>query len=297
NDRGQAVEIRINKQVTIIGPGYFLGANQNTQASNLTASIQDLNIGEGADGTTITGVDFSSRFSNIVINTERFDGSRGNDGPSNISFIRNAIHIISIVDATNTLISQNFFQTSNSYVGLYANAGGTIIRNNIISSSSSSGIYGWNNVNLSNTVIENNTIRGNISRINGATIQNNIFINGIFDDSDNNTVNNNLFTTTQDAVFPGNSTINDISDNVYSAIISDIFVVPSPSVDNEFRLAEDSPAVGQGVNGVDLGAFGGAAPYRLSGVPSIPAIYELSTTGVGTPSDGMRVQIKARANN
>ncbi|MFP4293824.1 MAG: hypothetical protein ACLFQ0_19500, partial [Cyclobacteriaceae bacterium] len=41
NDRGQAVEIRINKQVTIIGPGYLLGANQNTQASNLTASIQD----------------------------------------------------------------------------------------------------------------------------------------------------------------------------------------------------------------------------------------------------------------
>ena len=300
NDRGSAVEIRINKMVTVIGPGFFLGNNENTQVSNQTASIVDLNIGEGADGTVITGMDLSSSSSEVYINTERFDGSRSTDGPSNISLIRNSMDELYVVDATNTLISQNFFN-SNGFnrrsIHLYEDASGTVIRNNIVFQNNSASIYGWNNENLSNTVIENNTLGGGISRINGATIQNNIFINGGFSDSDDNNVKNNLFTTTEDAVITENSTGNSLSNNIFSAVQANIFVVPDPSIDNDYRLASDSPAIGQGVNGEDLGAFGGVTPYRLSGLPSIPAIYDLTTSGVGTPSEGMSVQIKVKANN
>jgi hypothetical protein len=298
NTSNRAVEIRLNKQLTIIGPGFLLGENENTQVSKETAKVYQMNIGEGADGATITGLDFNeSTNSSIVINAERFDGSNGTSGPQNVTVKRNKIYVVYIVDGDNTLLTQNFLNSRTYPVYLYREASNTIISNNIIFTTSTISIYGRDNVALTNTIISNNVLSHRLYTINGATVQNNIFITGGLYDSDNNNLKNNLFTTTEDAVVQENSTGNSLVDNIFSAVQANIFVVPDPSTDNEYRLASDSPAVGQGVNGEDLGAFGGITPYRLSGQPSIPAIYDLSTTGVGTPSDGMQVQIKVKANN
>lgn len=298
NANGSPVEIRINKQVTIIGPGYFLGQNTNTQVSKQIASIYRINIGEGANGTVLTGLNLGNVNSTITINRERFDGSQGTNGPSNLRIYRNNIEHIYIVYGENTLVSQNYFNTSGSPIWLYEDATGTVITNNIIlASSNSATIYCPDDAALVNTVISNNTINNGLNRINNTTIQNNIFISGtISNNCDNNTLRNNLFTTTQDAVI-GSTTGNTLTDNIYSAVQANLFVVPTPTFDNEYRLADNSPAVAEGVNGEDLGAFGGATPYKAAGIPSIPAIYDLSTSGVGTTAEGMQVQIKAKTNN
>jgi len=298
NNNNRAVEIRLNKTLTIIGPGYLLGENENTQANKQTAKVYQMNIGEGADNSVITGLDFNeSTNSSITINTERFDGTRGNDGPSNLTIKRNKIYVLYLVDGTNTLITQNYFNSRTYPIYLYEDSNNSVISNNILITTSTISIYGRNNVALTNTVISNNVLSHRLYWINGATVQNNIFITGGFYECDDNSIKNNLFTTTEDAVITENSAGNTLTDNIFSAVQANIFVDPDPEVDNEYRLATDSPAIGAGVSGEDLGAFGGITPYRLSGQPSIPAIYDLTTSGVGTSADGMQVQIKAKANN
>ena len=64
--------------------------------------------------------------------------------------------------------------------------------------------------------------------------------------------------------------------------MSDVYIGwPTPgsySSDGRFKLKDDAPAIGFGIlagSSVDCGAFGGPAPYILSGMPPVPSIYEL----------------------
>ena len=67
--------------------------------------------------------------------------------------------------------------------------------------------------------------------------------------------------------------------------------------DARYQLHPNSPAKGVGENGTDAGAFGGDEPYILSGIPSIPTIYQL-TVPSNVPQGGtLNVQIKAKINN
>lgn len=73
------------------------------------------------------------------------------------------------------------------------------------------------------------------------------------------------------------------------------------STDGMYTLKPGSPAIGAGINGAvatDCGIFGGSTPYRLSGIPSVPTIYAL-TSPQGTIPAGNTVQINlsTRSNN
>lgn len=298
NSNGYATDITINRTLTLIGPGYFLGDNSSTQASKHTAKIYRLTIGEGADNCTIQGFDLNANNNAILyINKKDVNGKEGSIVPKNVTIKRNLINRLEIRYANNTLISQNYFSINTYPIYVYQGAANTIIRNNIISSGNRHvSIYG-DNSELINLTIENNTFTNGFYRINNATIQNNIFISGILNDCDNNTLNNNLFTSTEEAVSSDNSTANTFNNNIFEAVQANIFVEPSPTLDDHFRLATDSPAIGMGVGGEDLGAYGGPTPYKLSGLPAIPAIYDLNTVGVGTQTEGMTVEIKAKSHN
>ncbi len=69
------------------------------------------------------------------------------------------------------------------------------------------------------------------------------------------------------------------------------------STDGQYQLKQGSPAIGAGYDGEDCGAFGGATPYILSGLPAIPAIYFFISPAVGSSATGLSVQIKAKAHN
>jgi hypothetical protein len=66
---------------------------------------------------------------------------------------------------------------------------------------------------------------------------------------------------------------------------------------NQSSLIPISTAVsnGAGENGVNIGIFGGATPYKMSGIPAIPSIYLLNAPGA--TSGSLPVTIGIRSND
>ena len=76
---GQA-KISISKELTLIGPGYFLGENDSTQATPLAAIVEPLSFKAGSSGSSVMGITAdnlyvaSDRVQNIVIKRNRITG-------------------------------------------------------------------------------------------------------------------------------------------------------------------------------------------------------------------------------
>ena len=111
-----------------------------------------------------------------------------------------------------------------------------------------------------------------------------------FDDYPN--VKNNIFKATH-----GEEGVNG---NMFGVDMTTVFIDdtnPAYSDDGQYILKSDSPAKGAGVGGTDCGMFGGSSPYKLSGIPGIPNIYELNVPENGYTNDGINVEIKVKSNN
>lgn len=67
------------------------------------------------------------------------------------------------------------------------------------------------------------------------------------------------------------------------------------STDGKCQLRTNSPAKGKGFNGADIGAFGGALPYVLSGVPSTPRVTRFVVPSTVTSTSGLRFEVDAQA--
>jgi hypothetical protein len=90
------------------------------------------------------------------------------------------------------------------------------------------------------------------------------------------------------------------NNNVENVLLSTLFLVPSPSSDEQFQLSATSPAKNAGLGGIDAGLYGGSDPYRISGLAPIPQITSYSknaSSGVYTTSTPMTVTISVRGNN
>lgn len=79
-------------------------------------------------------------------------------------------------------------------------------------------------------------------------------------------------------------------------------ILNTGTTDGRFRLSPTSIAIGAGetVGGVtpDVGPFGTADPYRLSGIPPIPTIYALTAPAtVPAASTSMSITLSTRSNN
>ncbi|MBO9631829.1 MAG: hypothetical protein J7578_01840 [Chitinophagaceae bacterium] len=150
---------------------------------------------------------------------------------------------------------------------------------------------GFNHTAGSNILVRNNTFYNTGVTISNAYISNNIFYSSVLTQT-SSTVKNNISTT--NSLPAGNG-------NVNSAPAASIFV-GGTSKDGKFMLATASPAKGMGetINGItpDCGAFGSPDPYRLSGIPPIPSIYELTVpTSVPSTSSSMSITVSTRSNN
>ncbi|MEQ8474410.1 MAG: hypothetical protein RIC35_24650 [Marinoscillum sp.] len=284
--------IRLNKRLTLIGPGYFLGENLGL-ANNLTAKLYALVVGSGADGSRIMGLDMTRGYTSTIassgITNQNADGSSSTNPPDNITFERNIFYNM-YIKGSGHLIQNNYLRalTINNVTD------NTIIQNNIFSHGIGDGTsYSYTYTNL---LIQNNILNG-VSDINGADIVNNIFVNDTnVNDCDNGQIKNNVFTTTESGAISATSTGNTIQDNLFEKAEGTLFVSSSPSIDADYKLNGLSPAKDAGFNGVDAGAYGGSSAYVVSGIPPIPNITELTTTGTGTTSGGIQVRVKATVN-
>lgn len=267
--------IVLTKPLTIIGPGYFLSENPQTQANKISSQFGTITFNSGSSASSIIGlyantiilnvgnieiirnqikggieIKSSIPFGNILINGNYItDGISGN---GNAIITSSGTQLIS-----NIIISNNYITAFNSAISFGSNCSG-ILSNNVVSK----------DVNISNFVFSNN-----IQKSNNVQINNNVFFN-------------NIGSGTQ---FPaGNGNQQNIN-------MTDVFVgTTSNSTDGQYQLKPGSPAIGAGNDGTDCGIFGGITPYVLSGLPAIPAIYEINMPSAGTSTNGINVTVKAK---
>ena len=268
-------DITLTSPRTIIGPGYFLSQNPQTQKLFLTASFGNINLNPGCMGSLITGLDVTG---NVYINC------------GSISVVKNRINNIQFASNSTSNMS-NFLICQNYIYGSIGDGNGNItkyniiISNNIITSSGSCTfcIGGSCSGTFTNNLITAGQSYQSAITVYNFVLTNNIIYQGVVSGS-NNAYANNIFNGTQIAA--GNN-------NQLNVSMTTVFV-SSGSTDGQWQLKTGSPAIGAGINGIDCGPFSGDQPYVLSGIPAGPSIYQINTTSnTGTTNGGLNVNVKA----
>lgn len=283
----------VTKQVVIIGPGYFLGENTDTQVNKSAARmVGSIRLSGSASGTFIMGLHFDFGGGNILI-----DG-----GINNIVVKRNLMEGYVYLNYTsainsNITIQQNYMTDSpvfqsysytnnnvflfNNYIGGYIDGltGSYMqISNNVINTTGSYAFY-------PSDPVTGCLIKNNIIRITGASPTSNV---GVSNDFRNNISNVTVYDTAN-----YNQTGVDLA-TVFELDPAVATVAPY-STDSRWKLKAGSPAIAAGASGEDCGMYGGTDPYVLSGLPPIPAIYDLTAPSTATQSGGLNVTIKAKS--
>lgn len=263
--------LQLSKQLTIIGNGYFLAENPQTQY-NLSPSIINSYVYcyAGSEGSKFIGCTFQS---SVYLYTNNLTFERNN-------FIYgNSYALYPQANCSDIMILNNYFSTYAFYYSIYfGNTHSNIlVANNYIegyvsTSSNFSGIFA-NNIFGSTTWIYNSTLTNNIA-LGNMNMYNCVFTYNIGNSTQFGNQNGNQQNVSAQSLFVG------ISGN---------------STDGQWQLKVGSPAIGAGESGVDCGIYGGPNPYKLSGMPPIPAIYELNSQSL--PSNTLNVNLKAKSHN
>ncbi|MEQ9297615.1 MAG: hypothetical protein RIF33_03580 [Cyclobacteriaceae bacterium] len=269
-----------DKRLVIIGTGYRLSDNPQTSASGLFPFID-------AEATFIAGSEGS------ILSSVAFNEAVGTQRPEiiadNITIERcYLVHGITMRgDRSGIVIRNNYFKDFGivDVVGTdnYQNVSliGNIFEANlsVLSTSNEDRLY---------SVVEHNLFLGDLL-IQASIFRNNIWVPYI-DESNfgvsSGTILNNLAFNGQIGLENGNQGFSELA-QVWNTINTGSF-------DGRFRLDPNSAFKGMATDGTDPGPFGGSQPYVLSGVPQIPIIYELFTTGAGSQEEGLPITIKIR---
>jgi hypothetical protein len=259
--------LTLTKKLTIIGNGYFLAENPQTQYNIQPSTFNGyVYCYAGCEGSKFIGCSFVS---SVYIYT------------NNITFERNYFNTsYSIYPQTNCsdiLILNNYFYYA--HYNLYFNQvhSNILVANNyfagyVTASSSFSGVFA-NNIFSYPLTAYNSTLVNNIA-LSSVDLYNCIKTYNI-----------------------GNSTqFGNLDGNQQNVAQSALFVGPTGnSTDGQWQLKPGSPAIGAGEGGTDIGMYGGEYPYKLSGLPPIPAIYSLDAQSL--PSNTLDVNLKAKSHN
>ena len=267
--------IVITKRLVLIGPGFLLNENPETQANVAPALFSKITVNASAAGSIFIGLTFA----------ETSSANRFEIEAPNVIVMRcySPYDIILLNGANNVQIIQNLLEGV-----YYSNSGhvftGIVLKNNIISGS----------LNLSSSVtyprtfslVENNIfLRG--STLQASTFRNNILVGTSTFTIQASSIANNLTGSGQLPATNGNQT--------YDA--SNLFVGKTGnSTDGQYKIKPGSPYLTAGYNNTQPGIFGGTTPYVLSGIPPVPSVYEFSADNFGSKQTGLPVQIKVKAN-
>ncbi|MCX6269843.1 MAG: hypothetical protein NTU44_01240 [Bacteroidetes bacterium] len=262
-----------SKKLIIIGSGYFLSENPQTQANTYPSTIDYyFYFNPGSEGSKVMGCYFTNAIylyvSNITIERNLF------------AYGNNMLYGYS-TNLDNIRIIDNYF--SAYFPQWYAISFPYACTNILISNN-----YIGGGLNLGTEFqgfITNNVLEGYITIYN-ATFTNNISTNNQYV-AYNSVVTYNIGNSTQ---------FGDQNGNQQNVVMTDVFVGASGnSTDGKWELKPGSPAIGAGEGGVDCGMFGGSYPYVLSGMPAIPAVYYFNAPSL--PTNTINVSIKAKSHN
>jgi hypothetical protein len=290
----------LNKKIVIIGSGYFHYAS--TAWTNFNANLQNyqpssiiyLDFEAGSDGTQVYGCLMTNNFSSYSV----YVNANGNNGVNNIKF-SNCFFSGYVLFSSGTFDNWEF---SKCYFQTYIDADNSNVKltnfklfNSIFFSTSSGLLVSLNSGQFG--IIENCSFIAGRLLLNsqGFIIQNCIFSHSYSNTNYSaSTFNNCVFDNAPNPAVSGTGNVLSVNNaNIYLAHPTQgIF-----SNDERFKLKVGSPAIGVGIAGVDCGAFGGVNPYKLSGIPAIPAIYKLTAPGSSANSNPYTITFSIRSNN
>ena len=282
---GSYGNLTATKRLVIIGPGYFLAENEDLQANLTSSIIGTIDFNSGSDGSVLCGCTtgrITINASGILIERNfvnhyhtNYDSSILFTGSTNNTIIRN-----------NYIIPRNFpAGYTQRAINCTGSANNVLICGNFIGMvSNSSYRYAIDVPSNFAGEISNNVIEGYVT-INNTIFNNNILTMGVFTHT-NSSFYNNIGNSTQFGTANGNQ------QNVNMTTV----FVGTGSTDGQWQLSATSPALGAGVDGVDCGMFDGDHPYKLSGLPSVPAIYYHEQT-IDNENQQLNVTIKAKSHN
>jgi hypothetical protein len=252
----------IYKRLNIVGPGYLLSENAIPGLSTNSASL-NIDLGKDvlqgdASGSVITGVSVGTGAVALGMTGIRFEKCTGNISTASPCIVR-----------ASNLGNAQFGNGSQ----------GSLISNCLI------GGLQLSTTNLSATHC---VVKSNFSAVTNTSISNSIFtVTSQASLSTASSITNCL--SIAGAFLPaGGGNING------PVVIGNVFL-NTGSDDARWQLAPGSPAIGTGTGGSNMGAFGGATPYVLSGVPGRPRLTRLVVPATATSSSGLQFEVDARA--
>jgi len=273
--------IVLTKLLIIMGTGYYLNQNPNTQANIRSSMISGISFNVGSLGSYITGLDSYGTGGSVSVNE------------SDITLVMNRFKFIIINDSINNIMILNNFIWGSYSCGTYCSRSINVGNNcsNIIFKGNRLGTISMS----SPVVLKNNYYSSHKSHIANSEVKNNIVgYSSSYNTFINNVSENNVFLS------PTTGTITtDPNGNINGASWGDIFIDntdPQYSDDGMYILKVGSPAQGAGGGGVDCGMFGGG--YKLSGIPVIPNIYMFTAPETGYTNDGgIQIHVEVQSNN
>jgi hypothetical protein len=286
-----------NKTVTLIGAGYGNNLLSNFQQKTYISRLQFAGY-TGTKNVVLVGLFIPGSFASI--------STSSGGAVNNLLIDRCAMYRINC-NCNNLIMRQSLIEVGCDGSSCFQP---TVNANAVIQNCVLAGNVGSGSVNTS--MWENNIFKGsdcgvgNINTYNGtATFVNNIFNNGYTISVSNCTFNNNLFVSVG-SLSSGNSGTGNIF-NTSAGFVNNASANNSIGKENfcsavDYHLGGSSAAVGVGVNGVDLGIYGGTNPLPttavLNGVPAMPRITEMNVQNLSvSPSGNLNVQIKAVKEN
>lgn len=196
----------LNKELTVIGPGYFLTENDTTQAYQQSAQFGAINFQSGSSGSVISGLHVQN--GRITIQTNDIVVQR-----CHIYYTSTSYNLQVYSNVSNVLITQNFihnyYSSSSSSarcISLDGNNSNILVSNNIILRAYNISNTSWNYAiympSNSSAVFQNNTIAGGFLAYN-SVVSGNVMFNGTFSGS-GNTITGNVGNSTQFGSSNGN---------------------------------------------------------------------------------------------
>ena len=289
-----------SKRLVFIGMGYLLDKNAGLQVATTSSVLNVQNINAGASGSVFEGLEI-----NQTINAT--SGLLANVVFSRCKFTNGiSISLYTAGDSIKNMTFSECFFTGNTDPGFYSSANTKITGVQFLNCIFSSERY-WGVFNsdvggvITNTSYVNCSGNGYAAIISNGTVS--IYYRNCILETEPSASNTDLYDY---CIFESNSATHYVAGtgNQFGKDFTTIFsgdISAGSGLDAGWVLKSGSVAIGYGKdnsnNAIDAGAYGGVNPYKLSGIPPVPAFYKLTAPTTNASSNPYTITFSVRANN
>lgn len=273
-----------NKSVSLIGGGF--NPEGGGPVSTLYSLVSLANNVRISGLVIVQSISINNSYSGVIFEKCRLHGFSASSGVSlgNI-IVQNCIIGESLSGTPINLPSANSnFRISNNVIygtsgPIFAGSGSLTIEHNLL-------INGGSNypafTSIADCVIRNNIFYGLVPTISTSYA--------------NNTQQNNLCTMTGSPTFPtanGNTSSGNIEGT--DPMLTNFTMSSAFDLSSDLTLKAGSPAIGAGLDGVDIGVMGGLQPFDPSG-SALPTVQSVVAPNTFPQGSNMNVRIRAKGN-